>query len=71
MLSAKYGVLMGCRTIADIRVRGAVEWDGEEFACGVKVGMDGSGEALWGCLLLNFRLCLGECVLWLVGGIFV
>jgi len=63
-------VLMGYHTIANIWVHGAIEWPGEEFACGVESGTNGSSEAWWACLLLSeFKSCaLGSdsCGLWVV-----
>ena len=61
---------MGCRTIADIGVHGAVEWAGEKFACGVESGMNGSNEAWCDCLLIGkFKSCAlrsTSCGLWVV-----
>ena len=69
-MSARYGVLIGCRTIAYNWVHGAVKWAGEQLACGVESGMDGSSETLWECLLVGeFKGCASgstSCGLWMV-----
>jgi hypothetical protein len=70
VLSAKYDVLLGCRTVADIWVHGDVKWAGEQFAYGVESGMDGSSEAWWDCMLVvqfqSYDLGSASCGLWVV-----
>ena len=56
-MSAKYGVLMGCRTIVDIWVHGVVKWPGEQLARGVEVAWMATvrhgGSVYW---LVNLRV---------------
>ena len=70
MSSVKYDVLMGCRTITDSWVHGAVEWAGEKFARGVESGMDGNNEARCECLLVgefqSRALGSASCGLWVI-----
>ena len=70
ILGAKYGIFLRCGTISYVRVHGAVEGAGEEFACGVERGVDGRSEAVWESSLVGyFEGCdlRGEsCGVWVV-----
>ena len=53
-MGAGCGILLRCCTIPYVRVYGAVEGDGEEFARGVECGVDSGGEAVWESYLIGY-----------------
>ena len=54
ILGAKYGIFLGCGKIVYVRVHGVVEGAGEEFACGVKRGVDVGSDAVWESSLAGY-----------------
>ena len=54
ILGAKCGILLGCSIIVHVWVHGAIDGAGEEFACGVKRGVDSDGEAVWDSSLIGY-----------------